>query len=191
MKYFNIILSVMILSVTGCSRQILVTRDGGDQIKREINDYGARKSGIVLLNEGKELRTKKLNVKNDSLFLEIKNSDEILQVPLENVRQVTFRNSGRGALQGMGLGALAGGSFGIFIGLANGDDPPGWFSMTGREKAVAGGIAFGALGGISGLIIGAITGSPDRYIFSPETNTQNDSEANINELAAIKINKIH
>ncbi len=82
------------------------------------------------------------------------------------------RNAAAGAL-GAGLGALLGGSrrarmeagigllagafSGAFIGLASGDDPPGFFSFTAVEKAALGAFVLGGLGGVIGLIAGTVS----------------------------------
>ena len=47
---------------------------------------------------------------------------------------------------------------GAVIGLASGDDPPGFLSFTAEEKAALGAFVFGGLGGVIGLIAG--TASP-------------------------------
>ncbi len=57
-----------------------------------------------------------------------------------------------------GIGLLAGAFSGAFIGLASGDDPPGFLSFTAEEKAALGAFVFGGLGGVIGLIAG--TASP-------------------------------
>ena len=57
--------------------------------------------------------------------------------------------------QGMFYGAAIGGAAGAILGFATGDDEPGFFSFTAEDKALLGGIAFGALGLIFGGIAGA------------------------------------
>ncbi len=62
------------------------------------------------------------------------------------------------ARMGAGIGLLIGAFSGAFIGLASGDDPPGFLSFTAEEKAALGAFVFGGLGGVIGLIAG--TASP-------------------------------
>ena len=57
--------------------------------------------------------------------------------------------------EGAGYGALAGASLGALIGLAGGDDPPGWFSMTKEEKALYFSCFLAPIGAIIGSIVGA------------------------------------
>lgn len=64
--------------------------------------------------------------------------------------------------QGLGIGLLAGGAAGMAIGFAQGDDPPGFMSMTASENAVLGGAVLGVLGGITGLVVGSLT-KTDRW----------------------------
>jgi hypothetical protein len=84
----------------------------------------------------------------------------VTEVPVASVTRLAVHRGQRsawasGLVYGLVGGALAGG----VLGLASGDDPPGWFSMTAGEKAGLGAVAFGALGGIGGLVIGALTKS--------------------------------
>jgi hypothetical protein len=68
------------------------------------------------------------------------------------------RSAGFG--RGLAFGFLGGALVGIVTGLADGDDvcePTSWciFQMSAEEKALAGGVAFGALGGLAGGVVGA------------------------------------
>jgi hypothetical protein len=92
-------------------------------------------------------------------------------VPFGNVREVVVVKRGRGALEGLGIGALIGAGTGAVMGLASGDDQcEGFclFQMTAEEKAVVGGILMGSLGGLVGLVVGAVRGSRDVYSFGNE-----------------------
>ena len=64
--------------------------------------------------------------------------------------QIRPSGKGSGALIGAGMGVLVGG----IIGLASGDDSPGWWSYTAGQKV---GI-FASTFGIVGAVVGAITG---------------------------------
>jgi hypothetical protein len=61
-------------------------------------------------------------------------------------------SAGRGAL----TGGLIGVGLGIIIGLASGDDKPGWFSMSAGDKALALGMLMGGSGSMIGLVSGAM-----------------------------------
>ena len=57
---------------------------------------------------------------------------------------------------GLGIGALTG----VVVGFASGDDDGGWFAFTAQEKAVIGGVALGAVGGVAGFVAGAVRRGP-------------------------------
>lgn len=65
------------------------------------------------------------------------------------------RSRGRGALRGLGIGFAVGAVSGAVLGFADGDDSAGIISFTAEEKAMAGGLFFGAVGGLLGAGIGA------------------------------------
>jgi hypothetical protein len=96
-------------------------------------------------------------------------------LPFEQVREVVAVKRGRGALEGLGLGALGGAGLGVVMGLASGDDQcdedgHNWciLTFTAEEKAVLFGFMMGSLGGLIGLVAGAIRGSRDVYSFGSE-----------------------
>jgi hypothetical protein len=76
-------------------------------------------------------------------------------LPVSDIETISLRrkgSAGRGAL----TGGLIGVGLGIIVGLASGDDKPGWFSMTAGDKAFALGMMFGGSGSLIGLVGGAI-----------------------------------
>lgn len=90
-------------------------------------------------------------------------------LPPTSVAKVTDVRHGRGAAEGAGIGALIGAATGAAIGLADGDDecsPEGWcfLAFTAGEKAVIAGVLLGGVGGVIGLVAGAITGS--KFVYS-------------------------
>jgi hypothetical protein len=62
----------------------------------------------------------------------------------------------RKVLKGLGVGALVGAGTGVVIGLASGDDEGTFLAFTAEEKALVMGIGLGAVGGVVGLIVGAL-----------------------------------
>ena len=62
----------------------------------------------------------------------------------------------RRVLGGLGKGLLIGAGGGAVLGLASGDDPPGWLSFSAEEKALMFGVMLGVTGGVVGLIAGAV-----------------------------------
>ena len=88
-------------------------------------------------------------------------------VPLGQVTRVTQTRHALGAGQGLLIGAGIGAGVGIVMGFAAGDDPPceGFclFRMDAGDKAALGGIALGMMGGLVGVIAGAVRGSDVIY----------------------------
>ncbi|MCE9577778.1 MAG: hypothetical protein K8W52_31885 [Deltaproteobacteria bacterium] len=79
---------------------------------------------------------------------------------------------GLGAIEGGGLGMLAGAAIGAAAGYSRGDDLPcapesepflACNSHTAGQKAAIGGILFGGLGAVTGLVVGAAIGSREVY----------------------------
>lgn len=81
-------------------------------------------------------------------------------VELTSIVQYTVFGSSP-VLQKMGMGMLVGGGVGALIGLASGDDPPGFLSFSAGQKAMAVGLMLGLAGGIGGLIVGIANSTPD------------------------------
>jgi hypothetical protein len=97
-------------------------------------------------------------------------SQETRRVPTAALQSVSYRSRATGALEGLGIGLVVGALTGAVIGLASGDDqcnPNQWclLRFSAVQKEVGAGIALGALGMISGVIIGAIVGHRDKIIF--------------------------
>ncbi len=92
---------------------------------------------------------------NDDGKLMISDTVNKLVVPVSRIMTLKLHRRG-----GAGQGIVVGGSIGLFVGgilgYADGDDPPGWFSMTAGEKAATGAV----LGFIPGALIG-LAASPD------------------------------
>jgi hypothetical protein len=88
---------------------------------------------------------------------------EVSRIPTAQVREVrVHRGSRTHALEGFGIGLLSGALFGGFVGLADGDDEPGIIRFSAGEKATMGAVAFGLIGGVTGLVIGAVS-KTDRW----------------------------
>ena len=107
-----------------------------------------------------------LSVRNDSLLLQVAPADT-LAVALAGVTQLDVSTGRRRhTLQGAGIGALAGVASGALLGFADGDDPPGFLSMTASEKAALGGATLGVAGLVIGTVVGALKVS-DRWTSVP------------------------
>lgn len=88
-------------------------------------------------------------------------NETAFSVPTSEVFAIRIekKNRGRGALEGFGLGLLGGGLLGAFVGLAS---DPGPYFTTGESMGIAA-TGIGALGGLVGILIGAVDGSKKAY----------------------------
>jgi hypothetical protein len=112
---------------------------------------------IVQKKDGLVIKAELLAVKGRNLILmDTLTSSEIV-IGIDQARSIKIVKKSK-LFQGLGLGLLAGGAGGAGIGLLSGDDEGGWFALTAEEKALAGGIFFGALGAALGGISGIIGG---------------------------------
>ncbi len=82
-------------------------------------------------------------------------STSVIRVDAERINLIKLRRKGRIG-RGIGIGAASGALLGGILGLADGDDEPGWFSATKEEKAVGGGVLLFIPGAAVGAGVGAI-----------------------------------
>lgn len=82
-------------------------------------------------------------------------STSVIIVDAERINLIKLRRKGRIG-RGAGIGAASGALLGGILGLADGDDEPGWFSATKEEKATGGGILLAIPGAAVGAGVGAI-----------------------------------
>lgn len=83
-------------------------------------------------------------------------ASNLILVEAENISLIKVRR--KGAIgKGAGIGFLSGAAVGAGMGFAQGDDEPGWFSLTKEDKAVGIGVALGLLGTGVGAIAGTGT----------------------------------
>jgi hypothetical protein len=91
-----------------------------------------------------------------------------LAVALDEINVVKIGKKSKFA-SGLGYGVLIGGGSGALLGLASGDDPPGWFSYTASEKAIMGAIVLGVLGMTLGGIAGGLSGMDESISIGEKT----------------------
>ncbi len=108
---------------------------------------------VVTLKSGGKITGELLAVKKDFLVLSADGSGMVRDesIAVQDVREVkVIRRSKAGT--SMLIGLLAGAGTGAVIGYSDGNDEPGFFSFTARQKAAI--MAVGA--GLTGLLVGAI-----------------------------------
>lgn len=94
---------------------------------------------------------------NDLLILPSEGK-EVSRIPMGQVREFRVRRGSKTqALRGLGLGLVSGALVGGLIGLAHGDDESGFIRFSAGENAAMGAVGFGLIGGVSGLVIGAVS----------------------------------
>jgi hypothetical protein len=92
-------------------------------------------------------------------------------VPAEEIYRIDDTSHALGAVQGLGIGAGIGAVLGAVLGYSAGDDDVGddgshggdLFELSAGDKAAIGGILLGGLGGLVGLVAGAMKGSTTIY----------------------------
>ncbi len=87
----------------------------------------------------------------------------MLLVPVASINRLEgSRGRKSNSAEGAGIGLLVGAATGAIIGLASGDDEPGFITWTAEQKAGVGAVLLGGVGGVIGLIAGA-TITTDRW----------------------------
>ncbi len=108
------------------------------------------KGEIFLLNDSSIILKQKGIRKNQVTIY----TDTLISVPVNDIDKINIIKKGAPGI-GLLIGGVVGTVAGGLIGFSEGDDEPGWFSLTAGEKASIGGI----LGFIPGALIGLVTGS--------------------------------
>jgi len=134
-----------------------------------------KKDGVIIRGE-------LIAVRKNSLLLDSLNLSEN-SIDIGDVSAITIINKSQ-FWSGLGLGLAIGGGGGALIGLASGDDKPGWFSFTAGEKATILGLGFGAIGCVVGGIAGAIAGA-DETIKIREPRDQKDIAKLLDKLRSV------
>ncbi len=79
-------------------------------------------------------------------------------VPIAAIERLEVSQGRRSRwLLGLGLGVAVGGATGALVGYASGDDESGFLQFSAGDKAVMLGVALGAVGGVVGLVTGALS----------------------------------
>jgi hypothetical protein len=133
-----------------------------------------RKAQIILVN-GRGYEGRDFHLAEDSTQWRDLNTNKAQSISTSEIREISIKNSGRGAWEGFGLGLLAGAATGAVIGFASGDDPGAnghgfetLFAHTAGEKALVYDVVTGGGGGLLGVVIGSSTGSKDKFVLQGE-----------------------
>jgi hypothetical protein len=94
-----------------------------------------------------------------------------VSVDIADIKTITIVKKSKVG-KGAGFGFLGGASLGVVIGLASGDDPPGFMSYTAGDKAAFLGIAFGLIGMILGAAEGASAGADQKIQIEGKSDSE-------------------
>jgi len=107
---------------------------------------------VVTRLDGSQLSGELIAVKRDSLLLLSNGRDESIDLPeIESVRLARKSRSGKGALYGFAYGAGSGAILGLIL-------PTPIFEEDKALAMLAFGACLGAIGALSGLIVGSVVG---------------------------------
>ena len=90
--------------------------------------------------------------------------ETFLKTELKKVIIPGESNVSDGLMIGLGVGVVTG----VILGAAEGDDPPGFLSLSAGSKAYLAGILLGSIGTVAGLVLGIITSTSDNEIIINE-----------------------
>ncbi len=162
MKTVFLLSLILLLIFVGCSSKFLINPDNNKD-KLFLSRISTENNAVVTLMNRSKINVKNIDINPDTtkwLNLETKNID---CYKTSKIFSISFTKRWKGVFEGFGLGFLSGAVTGMTIGLASGNDPPGWFALTASEKALYLGLALGTVGGVLGIPIGALVGSKSIY----------------------------
>ena len=168
MKTISSLFLVLSCLVTGCIHNHTLNSTTSDNYK-SLTEQSRHRKAIIVLKNGRLYYAEKLRLEPDSTLWIDAYAKSAQAAKTSEVAHVRFTRRGKGALEGLGLGLLGGAVSGAILGFTDGDEPSdSWWPWTAEEKAIIGGIFFGGMGGLTGILIGAIAGSKDVYRPTPE-----------------------
>ena len=123
---------------------------------------------IVRKKDGATIKAELLTVKNNEIILMDSFDMSGITLKADEIQKITVTKKSS-VFKGIGLGLVIGGGSGALIGFASGDDDSGWFRWTAGQKALMGGIGLGAVGLLTGGILGAIKGIDESVVLEGRT----------------------
>jgi hypothetical protein len=112
---------------------------------------------IVKKKDGATIKAELLTVKNNEIILMDSFDMTGITLRADEIQKITITKKSS-VFKGIGLGLVIGGGSGALLGFASGDDDSGWFRWSAGEKAAMAGLGLGAIGLLTGGILGAIKG---------------------------------
>jgi hypothetical protein len=162
MRTLTLVLLAIIVAMSACAHTTSIdpmnTKQCGDLRRKTAHNVVK----VALLNRT-EQEAQCLLIGSDSTSWLDPGTHELKTVCTAEVMQVELVDRDKGMLEGLGIGLLTGALTGAAMGFADGDDPPGWFSITAGEKAAIGGLVLGGVGGLSGTFVGTVSGHREEF----------------------------
>jgi len=153
MKFISILL-IGTLILASCSNNTLIKKLPLHQkYEKEINFLGKNRSGRIVLENDSELSVEVIKVVGDSLYYKETSQSSQVNLSLNNIKEIKFKDYPVGIFQGLVLG--------LGMGIATGYVSIDWDD----HMAGLGMILYGGVGIIAGGIYGGISGSDLNYIF--------------------------
>lgn len=146
----------------GCTHTRMITQKEEVKLFDKIYQTSRGKIGHIVLSNGQRFDGYNILVSQSKTSWLVPDTHEEKTVPTADIREITFKNTGRGALQGLGLGFVGGAVTGA---LAASSDPGTGFVFSRAEVALLAGVIFGLAGGAVGITLGGAIGSKDSFDF--------------------------
>lgn len=156
--FFEMLLTVVILTMMSCGQSVLITRTGEQPSKDNItiDQFSREKSGkyfSLMRTDSAVMQIKFIGIKNDSILYMLYESNNIESLSLEAVEYMEYRQDDRG------FHALVGGFTGLFGGALLGASQ---FDLKNSNTSIAA-FSFLITTTVTGAVVGYHTGTNIRY----------------------------
>jgi len=159
MKIYPLILT-LILIFFSCSATYYVKPEKSSY--QELNEKLAEKKVKLEFTNGEKNYGDSIEVSTTSTFVGGKTYST------EDINKISITYHGKGALKGLGYGLIGGASFGFLMGYITHSSQTGMLVPDSpAESGLMVATVFGSIGAITGLLVGAIHGDVEDFIFLP------------------------
>jgi len=125
---------------------------------REMNDKLKGKNVTLDLINSEKISAEYVRVTASTTYTAEKNYSTT------DINAISVKNHGHGALKGFGYGLLGGGSFGFLMGYV-GYSGKSMLAGSAVDSGFLGAILLGGIGAVTGLVLGALHGEIEEYVF--------------------------
>jgi len=126
---------------------------------------------LIQKKDGQEIRGELLTVKGSRLLLMDSSSLSGVTLDIGEISRIRVVKKSK-FFKGLGYGSLLGVGIGAMLGLAQGDDEPGFMSWKAGDYALILGLAGGVLGGSVGGILGSLEGIDESIDLEGRSNDE-------------------